>query len=197
MVKRREGSLKARCKDYYQQSTCEDKVQWTTFYWRVKVRPEIPREISICCEGQPRKKQKPRWWRWAEELAFYDSWQGEKPLRHIFYGRLVRGWTKEEAITIWEEAEKVKNKKPHAYCNKPYTPTYTRLEEDETQAEYTGIDITYPADVAKVFRKEFYNVIDGLENQIRMSDDKECIKQLNEKLELVEAELKVFNSYNK
>lgn len=77
-----------------------------------------------------------------------------------------------------------------------YIPTYSRFKEDEWVAEYTWIDITYTIDEARIFRKEFMNVIENLEREIRQTEDKDCLKALNDKLELAQAELDLFNSYN-
>jgi hypothetical protein len=50
--------------------------------------------------------------------------------------------------------------------------------------------------VAMVFRKEFYNVIDRLEEEIRLAATKEDANMLNDKLEMAKAELNLFNNYN-
>lgn len=77
-----------------------------------------------------------------------------------------------------------------------YIPTYSRFKEDEWVADYTWIDITYTIEEARIFRKEFNNVIENLEWTIQQTEDKDCLKALGEKLDLAKAELDLFNSYN-
>jgi hypothetical protein len=40
-------------------------------------------------------------------------------------------------------------------------------------------------------------VIENLERELRQTEDKKCIKELNDKIELAKAELDLFNKYNK
>ncbi len=186
--------LKGECQKFY--DTCEwERVAFATFYWRVKVRPNIPWEISIRPE---KKKAEPKVhkWKFDAEMNYWLATKGDKPERHVFYGRLVRWYTKEQAILVWYEWESIKREKPRANCAKPYTYKYTQNKQSAEEEDYTWIDITYPKEIARVFRKEFYNVIDRIENDIRLATDKDDIKELNEKLEFVKAELNVFNLYN-
>lgn len=119
-----------------------------------------------------------------------------KPGKQVFYGRLWAGYTKEQAMLSGSAREKVVKKHWWVYIKK-YTPTYSRLQEDERETEYSWIDITYSKDEARVFRKEFHNVIENLEWKIRQTDDKESVKELNEQLEMAQAELDLFNIHNK
>ena len=119
-----------------------------------------------------------------------------KPGKQAFYGRLCSGYTKEQAILTWDKRLAIM--KSRGICGWPakYTPTYSRFKEDEWVADYTWIDITYTKEEARVFRKEFQSVIENLERDIQQTEDKECLKELNDKLELAKAELGLFNSYN-
>ena len=186
--------LKGECQKFY--DTCEwEKVAFVTFYWRVKVHPDIAWDVSIRPEKR-KTEPKVHKWKFDTEMNYWLTTKGDKPERHVFYGRLVRWYTKEQAILVWEKWDSVKREKPRATCSKPYTYKYTKKEQSTEEEDYTWIDITYPKEVARVFRKEFYNVIDSLEDSIRLATDKDDIRVLNDKLEFVKAELNLFNLYN-
>lgn len=120
-----------------------------------------------------------------------------KSNKQVFYGRLCSWYTKEQSILTWDKWLKVMRDKGFYWKEKKYVPTYSRLKEDEGAAEYTWIDITYSKEEARVFRKEFVNVIENLERELRQTEDKKCIKELNDKIESAKAELDLFNNYNK
>lgn len=187
--------LKAKCKEFYDAYEWE-RVAFATFYWRVKVHPDTPWEISVKFWEKEKKPPKINQGRYENEMNYWLSTKWDKPERHVFYGRLVRWYTKEEAILVGEKRNTVKREKPRANCAKPYTYKYTKKEQSTEEEDYTWIDITYPKEVARVFRKEFYNVIDNLEDSIRLATDKDDIRVLNDKLEFVKAELNLFNLYN-
>ena len=119
-----------------------------------------------------------------------------KSNKQVFYGRLQSWYTKEEAILTWERWTKVFAKKRWYTTNKKYIPTYSYLQEDEEELDYTWIDITYSKEEARIFRREFNDVIENLEWKIRQTEDKECLRELNDKLEMARAELSLFNNYN-
>jgi len=119
-----------------------------------------------------------------------------KSNKQVFYGRLWAWYSKEQAILTWLKRESILKSKWFNYNNKKYIPTYSRLVEDEWIADYTWIDITYSKEEARVFRQEFNKVIENLEREIRQTEDKECLKKLNDDLEFAQAELDLFNSYN-
>lgn len=119
-----------------------------------------------------------------------------KSNKQVFYGRLCSWYTKEQSILTWDKWLKVMRDKGFYWKEKKYVPTYSRLKEDEGVADYTWIDITYTEEEAHYFRKEFWYVIEDLEREIGRTEDKECLKKLNEKLDLAKAELNLFNLYN-
>jgi len=192
---RKKDCLKSRCQTFYDAYDWE-KVAFATFYWRVKVRKDEERDVLISTEKREREKKVCKG-RFDEEMKYRLAYKWRKPERHIFYGRLVRWYTKEEAILTWWNWEAVKKEKPRANCTKPYVRKQSSQEINYTEEDYTWIDITYPKDVAMVFRKEFYNVIDRLESEIKSAATKEDIYELNDKLEMAKAELNLFNKYNK
>lgn len=124
------------------------------------------------------------------------NYSGVKPNKQAFYGRLCCWYSKEDAILTWEKWNEIKRKNGVVVNAKPYIATYSRFKEDDTIAEYSWVDITYSKEEARAFRREFNNVIEDLEWTIRQTEDKDCLRELNDKLELTKAELELFNSYN-
>lgn len=118
-----------------------------------------------------------------------------KSNKQVFYGRLWAWYKKEEAILTWTRWESVLRKR-WWYTIKKYIPTYSALQENVEELDYTWIDITYSKEEARVFRREFNNLIENLEREIRQTEDKDSLKNLNEKLEMAQAELSLFNNYN-
>lgn len=134
--------------------------------------------------------------RFAEEMERRRAQPDPKPGKQVFYGRLCSWYTKEQAMLSWEKWQKVMKERWAYGWPAKYVPTYSRFKEDEGIAEYTWIDITYTKEEARIFRKEFVNVIENLERTIRQTEDKDCLRELNDKMELTKAELDLFNSYN-
>lgn len=134
--------------------------------------------------------------RFAEDMERRRAQPEPKPSKQAFYGRLCSWYTREQAMLTWEKWQKVMKKK--ASCSWPakYIPTYSRFKKEEDIERYTWIDITYSKEEARPIRKEFVNVIEWLEWEIMQTEDKDCLKSLNDKLELAKAELDLFNSYN-
>lgn len=191
---RKKDCLKSRCQAFYDAYDWE-KVAFATFYWRVKVRKDEDWDSLISTDKREREPKVCKW-RFDEEMNYWLAYKWRKPERHIFYGRLVRGYCKEEAILVDWNWEAVKKEKPRATNTTPHLKKVKKRDTNIEEEEYTWIDITYPKDVAMVFRKEFYNVIDRLESEIKSAATKEDVNELNDKLEMAKAELNLFNNYN-
>lgn len=58
------------------------------------------------------------------------------------------------------------------------------------------IEITYPKEVAQVFRKEYVKMIQQLEWELTYTEEKIQVGELNSKLEQLQKELQTFNLYN-
>lgn len=134
--------------------------------------------------------------RFADSMRWWAEQPEPKPRKQAFYARLCSQYTKEQAILMWDE--RVEAMKSKGVCNrdKKYTPTYSRLQEDEAIEEYIWINVTYPIEIANIFRKEFVKVIDKLERDIRETDDRDNLKDLYDKLEFAKAEYDLFSFYN-
>ena len=59
------------------------------------------------------------------------------------------------------------------------------------------IDISYPKEVARVFRNEYERMISDTEDELTFTQEKELVVQLNNRLDELNDELDTFNRYNK
>ena len=193
-----EDTLKHKTQVFYDAYEWE-KVKYVTFRYRVSWWKGIPREelIKPNCEAIRRPKKKVYRGKWANELSWYDEQLDPKPTKQVFRNRLNWGHPKEEAILIGEERDKVRKDKQQiqpqkikAYVPQRKAPTV----EDENNFL---IKITYPKEVANVFRKEYVDMIDKLEWELTYTADKSEIVNMNKKIERLYEELSCFNSYNR
>ena len=58
------------------------------------------------------------------------------------------------------------------------------------------IKVTYPKEVARIFRKEYVKMIEQIEWELTYTDEKTQIAEMNKKLDQLQKELMCFNSYN-
>lgn len=198
MVERKNHWLRERCTKFYEEYKW-DKVYFTTFYSRVRLNPDWDMEEMI----KPKQKhysKRASWvftWAYAEELGWWYRQPEVKANKHVFYGRVRAWYPKEQAILTWDKRLAVSKAKP-VKITPPYKPKLKAMAEEQAKEEqYTWIDITYPKDVARVFRIEYNRIIEDLEWSLTRIEEKTQVKETNEKLEMVRAELKLFNSYNK
>lgn len=91
-------------------------------------------------------------------------------------------------------AVKKEKKIVHPIVPKTYTPK-PRVVKPIDERDFK-IEITYPKDVAQVFRKEYTKMIEQLERDLTFIEEKTQIKELNSKLEQLKKERDIFNSYN-
>ena len=191
------SSQKQQAYDFYNSYEWE-KVTWPTFYQRVRNGWDESREDKIVPKQRKqyhREERTPKGKR-AEQMTRYSEQPEPKASKTLFRNRLNSGYPKEEAILMWDKwiSAKEKKKKEHPQYNKTYIPKWTAQKEPDE--ETFKIDITYPKDVARVFRKEYQRIIDELERKLTMIDEKTLVKEANDKLEFVKAELEAFNLLN-
>lgn len=197
MTKKKNFWLKERCIDFYDKYEWE-KVYFTTFYTRVRLNPEWNMEelIKPKIRTGARKTSGIFTWAYADEMARWFNQKEPKASKQVFYGRIKIGYTKEQAILTWDKWQKILDKKLIKKKTWYKCYTWSKQEEERKEESYTGIDITYSKDEAKVFRKEYQRIIDDLERELTMIEEKTMVKETNEKLELVRAEMAQFNLFN-
>lgn len=197
MTKKKNFWLKERCISFYDSYEWE-KVYFTTFYTRVRLNPEWNMEELIKPKIRiwARRKTSVFTWAYADEMARWFDQKEPKASKQVFYGRIRIGYTKEQAILTWDKWQNVLDKKSIKKKTWYKCYTWSKQEEERKEENYTGIDITYSKDEARVFRKEYQKIIDDLEWELTMIEEKTAVKETNEKLELVKAELNAFNLLN-
>ena len=177
-----------------------EKVLWQTFYYRVRLGWKETREEKIKPKERTyvRKNTAPTGKR-VKEMTRYNDQPEPRISKQSFRNRLDLGYSKEDAILVWEWREKVRgNKKakqkpiqqPKAYVPKKNIPK----APDERDFR---IDITLSKEEARVFRKEYVNMIEQTEWELTYTEEKTQVSELNERLTRLKWELEIFNSYNK
>lgn len=195
---RKKGSwIKERCAKFYEEWDW-DKIGFATFYNRMRENPEWDMAYAIQhkIKYTYRHKRDKFVWQYAKEMEWWFYKPDPKIWKQTFYARIKIGYPKEIAILTWEAFEKAAKDKPRKKYPTRQQNYIEPIKINTSEEEYTWIDITYPKEVARVFRKEFYNVIENLEWDLRQVSEKDDMKVLNDKLELAKAELDLFNSYN-
>lgn len=176
-----------------------DKISFNSFYQLC--RKDSTAEWEAVIKPKVKVYKRKYTWRFAQEMEWYDNQPEPKASKAHFRNRLLLSFTKEEAIQMWDarlniRKERAKTRKYYDY-SKSYTPTYSWRKEKEFDADLYRIDITYPPEVAKVFREIYEELISETEQTIRDTTERELQLELETKLELLKAELGVFISYNK
>lgn len=191
------STQKQKALDFYN-SYEWDKVTWPTFYYRVRLGWEETWEEKIKTKIRTynMKDRAPRGKR-ATEMTWYNEQPEPKASKTLFRNRLNGGYAKEEAILIgdaWFSVRKWRKEiSPQQY--KPYVPIKREIKKvDERDF---NIEITYPKEVAKIFRREYQKMIDDIERELTYTEEKTQIAEMNEKLIRLQWELEIFNSYNR
>lgn len=194
--RRKDGTQKQKAYDFYN-SYKGEKVTWPTFYQRVRLWWDEPREERIKQKIKQSKDRRnaPRW-KWAKELAWYETQLEPRASKCLFRNRLNGGYPKEEAILTGEEWLSVKREKKIYYpqVQKTYVPK-PKVVKPVDERDYK-IEITYSKEVAQIFRKEYNKMIEQLEWELTYTEGKTQIVELNSKLEQLKKERNIFNSYN-
>lgn len=133
-------------------------------------------------------------------MLWYDEQPQPKASDTLFRNRIRTGYSKEEAILTWESWLELRREKRDNNPNfRPhqYTPKKTKvLEEYNWDPDVYRIDITYPKEVAQVFRREYEKLISETDDLIYDTEDELLKLELNVKLEQLKAELQLFLSFN-
>lgn len=198
MTKKTHFWLKERCVKFYEERQWDNKVYFATFYHRVRANPDW-NMADLILRKERKYRKGCQWvftWAYANEMKWRYDQVEPKASKQTFYGRIKIWYSKEQAILTGEKWQKVLASKP--IKKKSWYKCYliAKQEVQQQEEDYTWIDITLSKEEAQVFRKEFLRVINDLERELKWLEEKTLIKETNDKLELVKAELNVFNSYN-
>lgn len=198
MTKKTHFWLKDRCVKFYEEREGDNKVYFATFYHRVRKFPDW--DMADLIQRKERKYRKGcQWvftWAYSNEMKWWYEQVEPKASKQVFYWRIRIGYTKEQAILTGDKWLAVLEAKPIKKKSGYKCYTLTKQDIEQKEEDYTWIDITLSKEEAQVFRKEFLKVISDLEWELMQLEEKTLIKETNEKLELVKAELNIFNNYN-
>lgn len=128
-------------------------------------------------------------------MTRYNEQPEPKASKTLFRNRLNCNYPKEEAILMgekWDAVKRGQTKQPQPA--KPYVPK--KIVPKPVDGSDFKIEITYPSEVAKVFRREYVRMIEQIEWDLTYTDEKTQVCELNQKLERLHKELEIFNSYN-
>lgn len=173
-----------------------DKVYRPTFYQRVRLWWEEPREEKIKLKAKSQDRRRIPKGRRANEMIWYEKQPEPRASKYLFRNRLNGGYPKEKAILMGESWLNAKREKRVTYSQvrKTYTPKPKAVKPiDERDFK---IEITYPKDAAKVFRKEYSRMIEQVEWELTYAEEKTQIIELNKRLEQLKREKDIFNLYN-
>lgn len=184
---------KEECYEFYN-SWQWPKISFNSFYqqyshWRSLEEAITPKTYT---------RRKSYFGKWAEENRRYDEAPEPKAEREWYRNRLNAWYPKEQAILVWEkrmEAREAKRKANPQIFKKPY-PRQPRTPYKEDLTWYM-INVTYPKEVARVFRKTYHDMIAQIERELTYTEEKTQVSELSDKLARLEWELEIFNSYNK
>ena len=211
-----EGSIRQKCWKFYQDYKGE-KVSFNTLYQKAKTRKGEPLEELI--KPTPRVFKPRHNGVFSKELYWYEEQPEPKATREQFNNRLHMGFPKEQAILTWEPRDDLLIMRELQRKRVGATPpssnrlsSHSRMKEDDDfEPDYYRIDITYSKEEAEVFRNEYLNLIwrvkkeiEDIEQVLLITEERiekiewelAKVKLLNE-LDLLEAQLNIFNSYNK
>ena len=194
-------SKKDLCREFYDKWEWE-KVGFLSFYQKVMLNPTTPLEELIKPSLQvPYKYTTKKYSGKYPELYEWYSKQENPQVKFPQFVARVRdgGYTYEQAILSGEEWQKVMEEKAktRVVVAKKYIPTYKKLVEEKPNDDYFFIKIKYPKKEARVFVKEYEDLIEDLEWKARNVADKESRNKLEANIVRIRAELMVFKSYNK
>lgn len=129
-----------------------------------------------------------------EEMMRWAQQPEPKPIRATFYNRLTGWYTKEDAILTWYAWTKVMKYKEYHW--KTYTPKFSCIKSSENEEQHSWINVTYPKEIASIFRRELEDAVERLQDKYDQTVDTDCLKELYKKLESAKVELEKFNLHN-
>lgn len=163
------------------------KCSRTTYYKNIRAWMNIIDALKpVPYEKRYPKQYKSK--RFMEELKWYSQQEWEKASRSRFYQRLYQWWSKEEAIqlNVPIHCRKVVWKSKQAYV-RPITPVKKVENED---IKY--IKVAYTKEEARIFSREYENMISDLHDKYNATDDMVEAREINERLEKLVKEYQTF-----
>ena len=193
---KKEWTQKQKALDFYNAYEGQ-KVQWQTFYYRVRLGWEETWEDKIKPRERTynRKTTAPTGKR-AKEMTRYNEQPEPKASKNLFRNRLNSNYPKEQAILMGEKWDAVKRwQSKQSYPAKVYVPKKIVVKEPDERD--FRIEVTLSKEEARVFRKEYINMIEQTEWELTYTEEKTQVSELNERLTRLKWELEIFNLYNK
>ena len=202
LKKSSQGTLKEKCREFWNNYEWENKSSFLGFYQKVAREPDAPREELIIKRPIIPYKYIERKYEWKHKELW--EWYNSYPNPEVKFAQFVSrvndwGYPKEIAITNWEAWEKARAEKASRIITKKvYSPTYssTPMKKTIENEDDLYIKIKYPKAVARVFASEYENIIDDLEWRVRNAPTKEERSELDWQLNKVRVEFMVFKCYN-
>lgn len=194
---RKANTQKQKAYDFFNSYEWE-KVTWPTFYqrvrngwdepWEEKIKKKAPRPYTRR-DNTPKGKR-------ANEMIRYNQQPEPRAAKTLYRNRLNWGYPKEKAVLTGEEWKKAKQERAiaHPLVSKPYVPK--PIDRRPVDERNFLIEITYPKEVARVFRREYARMMEEIERELTYTEEKTQIVELNNKLTQLEKEKNIFNSYN-
>lgn len=176
-----------------------DKISFASFYQTCRYRTEEEMAEAIQRKKINPYKNKPFKYRWAypDEYEWFIK-QNVEWLTASEFIRRVRQWlSKEEAIQTWEAWQEWMRRRKELAKEKMLKKYEPKRIIKEDNPDYYWIPITLKKEEADVFRKEYQNLLNTIEDELKDVELDIEIKQANEKLNKLKEELKVFNEYNR
>ena len=195
-------SKKEELRKVYDEWEWDNKVGFKSFYQKTCQHPELPIEERIIPQEQRAYKYTKYVYKWRHKELWDWYAQQENPQVKFnqFVSRVRDGWyTREQALLTGEEWKQVMEEKAktRVFNQKKYVPPVKKPVDEKPNDDYFFIKIKYPTKVARVFVKEYENLIEELEWKVKDILDKESRNKLEADIVRVRAELMVFKSYNK
>lgn len=188
---------KERCKEFWDNYEGE-KISFPSFYQTCRYRTEEEMLEAIKPKARIPYKYKTRKYTWA--FPFEYEWfkqQGVKWISASAFLQRVRQWIPKEEAILTGEAREESRKRRMELAKPKMLKKYEPTHQKEDNPDYYWIPITYKKDEAEVFRKEYHNLLNTIEDELKNIELDVEIKQANEKLNKLKEELRVFNEYNR
>ena len=175
-----------------------DKVTRPTFYQRVRLgwTETWEDKLRVRVKNQYRRRDNTPKGKRAVQMTRYNEQPEPKASKSLFRNRLNGGYQKEEAILVWDPWMKARAKKKPKVAQPPKAYVPQKIVQKAPDENDFLIKVTLSKEEARVFRKEYQKMIEELEWELTYTSEKTEVKEMNDRLERLQKELAVFDSYN-